>query len=172
MARFGIWDHLCQITRWKDTNVVSTGSIITTAAINHFWSVVLMTGNYKNVNTLTYSPFRLVKIWDYQNKTCVQTLAGHSQNVCVTAFHPSLPVILSGSEDGTVRVWHAHTYRHEQTLNYGMERVWALACMKGSNNVGIGYDDGSVIIKVLPVFILCILILNSLAVKIQLSAWT
>ena len=23
----------------------------------------------------------LVKIWDYQNKTCVQTLEGHSQNV-------------------------------------------------------------------------------------------
>lgn len=28
----------------------------------------------------------LVKIWDYQNKTCVQTLEGHSQNVSSGMF--------------------------------------------------------------------------------------
>ena len=43
---------------------------------------------------------RLTKIWDYQNKTCVQTLEGHSQNVVCVAFHPELPIILTGSEDG------------------------------------------------------------------------
>jgi WD40 repeat protein len=36
---------------------------------------------------------------------------------CV-AFHPQLPIILSGSEDGTVRIWHSQTYRLENTLNY------------------------------------------------------
>lgn len=43
---------------------------------------------------------RLTKIWDYQNKTCVQTLEGHSQNVVCVAFHPELPIIMTGSEDG------------------------------------------------------------------------
>lgn len=46
---------------------------------------------------------RLVKIWDYQNKTCVQTLEGHAQNISSVAFHPELPILLTGSEDGTVR---------------------------------------------------------------------
>jgi hypothetical protein len=32
-----------------------------------------------------------------------------------------------------VRIWHATTYRAETTLNYGMERVWALAASKDSN---------------------------------------
>lgn len=64
------------------------------------------------------------------------------------AFHPELPVILTGSEDGTVRVWHANTYRLENTLNYGLERVWTMAHRRGSNNIAIGYDDGSIIIKV------------------------
>jgi hypothetical protein len=32
-----------------------------------------------------------------------------------------------------VRLWHATTYRAETTLNYGMERVWALAASKDSN---------------------------------------
>lgn len=44
-----------------------------------------------------------------------------------------LPVIISGSEDGTVRIWHSTTYRAETTLNYGMERVWALAASSDSN---------------------------------------
>jgi len=48
----------------------------------------------------------------------------------------------TGSEDGTVRVWHANTHRLESSLNYGFERVWAITCLKGSNNVAIGYDEG------------------------------
>ena len=91
---------------------------------------------------------RLVKIWDYQNKSCVQTLEGHTQNVTVVAFHPELPIILTGSEDGTVKIWHSSTYRLETTLNYGLERVWSIAHQRGSNDVAIGYDEGSVMIKV------------------------
>lgn len=49
---------------------------------------------------------------------------------------------------GTVRLWHANTYRLESTLNYGLERVWTITMMKGSNNVALGYDEGSIIIKV------------------------
>jgi len=90
---------------------------------------------------------RMVKIWDYQNKTCVQTLEGHAQNIASVSFHPELPIILTGSEDGTVKIWHANTYRLENTLNYGLERVWDIACLRGSNNVALGYDEGAILIK-------------------------
>ena len=46
---------------------------------------------------------RCIKIWDYQNKSCVQTLEGHAHNVVSVAFHPELPLVLSGSEDGGSR---------------------------------------------------------------------
>lgn len=49
---------------------------------------------------------------------------------------------------GTVRVWHSNTYRLENTLNYGMERVWCICGQPGSNSVALGYDEGSIIIKV------------------------
>ncbi|KAK8727261.1 hypothetical protein OTU49_009783, partial [Cherax quadricarinatus] len=55
--------------------------------------------------------------------------------------------ILTGSEDCTVRVWHANTYRLENTLNYGLDRVWCICALKGSNNVCFGYDEGSVMVK-------------------------
>jgi coatomer subunit beta' len=54
---------------------------------------------------------RLIKIWDYQNKTCVATLDGHAHNVSAVCFHPELPIIITGSEDSTVRIWHANTNR-------------------------------------------------------------
>ena len=76
---------------------------------------------------------KLVKIWDYQTKACVQTLEGHTHNVSAAFFHPELPIIITGSEDGTLRVWHSNTYRPEYTLNYSMERLWSLSYVKGSN---------------------------------------
>ncbi|EPB83737.1 hypothetical protein HMPREF1544_09478, partial [Mucor circinelloides 1006PhL] len=116
-------------------------------------------GHEKGVNFVDYyqggdKPYliscaddNLVKIWDYQNKNCVQTLEGHNQNVNFAAFHPNLPIILSGSEDGTVRLWNSDTYRLENTLNYGLERSWCMATQKNGNNVALGYDEGAVVIK-------------------------
>lgn len=51
-----------------------------------------------------------------------------------------------------MRVWHSNTYRLENTLNYGMERVWCICSQPGSNSVALGYDEGSIIIKVSPYF--------------------
>ncbi|XP_075999730.1 coatomer subunit beta'-like [Genypterus blacodes] len=146
----------------KDNNQFASASLDRTIKV---WQLGSNTPNFtleghdKGVNCIDYysggdKPYlisgaddRLVKIWDYQNKTCVQTLEGHAQNVTCVSFHPELPIILTGSEDGTVRVWHCNTYRLENTLNYGMERVWCVCGQRGSNSVALGYDEGSIIIK-------------------------
>ena len=47
-----------------------------------------------------------------------------------------------------MRIWHSLTYRLENTLNYGLERVWGIAVMKGSNSVSVGYDEGTVMFKI------------------------
>uniref|UniRef100_A0A8C2Z3R4 Coatomer subunit beta' n=1 Tax=Cyclopterus lumpus TaxID=8103 RepID=A0A8C2Z3R4_CYCLU len=111
--------------------------------------------DYQNTNhgsnkllSRTQASFLLVDGSKKNNKTCVQTLEGHAQNVSCVSFHPELPIIITGSEDGTVRIWHSSTYRLESTLNYGMERVWCVCGLRGSNNVALGYDEGSIIIKV------------------------
>ena len=88
-----------------------------------------------------------VKVWDYQTKQCVQTMEGHTHNVATVCCHPELPIIMSGSEDGCLKIWHATTYRLENTLNYAFERCWSIAALKGTNNVAIGYDEGTVAIQ-------------------------
>ncbi|CAI5448402.1 unnamed protein product [Caenorhabditis angaria] len=146
----------------KDNNTFATASLDKTVKVWQFGSNVpnfTLEGHEKGVNCVDYyhggeKPYiisgaddNLVKIWDYQNKTCVQTLDGHAQNVSSVCFHPELPLIITGSEDSTVRLWHANTYRLETTLNYGLERVWAVQAQKGGNTVAIGYDEGVVTLK-------------------------
>lgn len=147
----------------KDNNTFASASLDRTVKVWQLGSTFAnftLEGHEKGINCIDYyhggdKPYlisgaddRLVKIWDYQNKTCVQTLEGHAQNISAVCFHPELPIVLTGSEDGTVRIWHSGTYRLETCLNYGFERVWTIACMRGSNNVALGYDEGSIIIKV------------------------
>uniref|UniRef100_A0A2H1V837 Coatomer subunit beta' n=1 Tax=Spodoptera frugiperda TaxID=7108 RepID=A0A2H1V837_SPOFR len=147
----------------KDNNTFASASLDTTVKVWQLGSSIsnfTLEGHEKGVNCVDYyhggdKPYlisgaddRLVKIWDYQNKTCVQTLESHTQNVTAVSFHPELPILMTGSEDGTIRIWHAGTYRLESSLNYGFERVWTISSMHGSNNVAIGYDEGTIMIKV------------------------
>jgi len=146
----------------KDNNTFASASLDRTVKVWQLGSTspnFTLEGHEKGVNCVDYyhggdKPYiisgaddRLIKIWDYQNKTCVQSLEGHAQNISSVTFHPELPIILTGSEDGTVRIWHANTYRLENTLNYGLERIWTIMCLKGSNNVALGYDEGSILVK-------------------------
>lgn len=71
----------------------------------------------------------------------------HRQNVNFAVFHPELPIIISGSEDGTVCLWNSDTYRLENTLDYGLERAWCISCQKNGNNIALGFDEGSVVIR-------------------------
>jgi len=146
----------------KDTNTFASASLDRTIKV---WGLGSHTPHYtlegheRGVNCVDYYPSgdkpyilsgaddRSVKIWDYQTKSIVHSLEGHTHNVCSVMFHPKLPIIASASEDGTVRIWQSTTYRSETTLNYGMERAWALAASPDSNKLAIGFDEGCVCIE-------------------------
>ncbi|KAL0657166.1 hypothetical protein Bca4012_077750 [Brassica carinata] len=76
---------------------------------------------------------RLLCLWDARNvqldelmgvnmlllDSQVRTRGGLTHNVSAVCFQPELPIILTGFEDGTVRIWHPMTL--ENTLNYALE---------------------------------------------------
>eukprot|EP00981_Chlorochromonas_danica_P000867 scaffold211_cov168-Ochromonas_danica.AAC.8 len=149
----------------RDTNTFASASLDKSIKV---WGLTAGTPHFsldgpgsheKGVNCVDYYPGgdkpyllsgaddRTIKIWDYQTKACLQTLEGHAHNISSVCFHPRIPIILSASEDGTVRLWHAITYRPETTLNYGLERAWCIAVTNASNKVAIGYDEGTIVIK-------------------------
>jgi len=146
----------------KDTNTFASGSLDRSIKVWGLGSPVAhytLEGHERGVNCLDYYPSgdkpyilsgaddKTVKIWDYQTKSIVHSFDGHSHNVCAVLFHPKLPIIASASEDGTVRLWSSTTYRAESTLNYGMERAWALAATKESNMLACGFDEGCVVVE-------------------------
>ncbi|CAI5736195.1 unnamed protein product [Hyaloperonospora brassicae] len=116
-------------------------------------------GHERGVNCVAYYPGgdkpyllsgsddRTVKVWDYQTKAIVHTLDGHGNNLTSVMYHPRLPLIISACEDGAVRMWHSTTYRAETTLNYGMERSWSLAALPSANTLAIGYDEGTIVLR-------------------------
>ncbi|GKV10145.1 hypothetical protein SLEP1_g21552 [Rubroshorea leprosula] len=88
------------------------------------------------------------KVWSYQSKSCVQTLEGHAHNVTAVCVHPELPIIITCSEDETIRLWNNASYRLENTLNYGLQRVWTVGYIKNSKQVVFGCDNGTIMVKV------------------------
>jgi coatomer subunit beta' len=90
---------------------------------------------------------KFVKIWDYQTKACLQTLEGHSSNVSFACYQATQPIIVSGSEHGTIKIWNSNSYRMKQTLNHGLERTWCCTYLLGKQEIGMGFDEGVIVIK-------------------------
>lgn len=146
----------------KDTNTFASACLDRTVKM---WSIGAPTANFtmdcheKGVNYVEFYPGtdkpylvttgddKTVKVWDYLSKSCVQTMEGHTNNVSFAVFHPNMPVIVSGSEDGTIKMWNSGTYRIENTLSYSLERAWCIALHKGANEFAVGFDEGVVVVK-------------------------
>uniref|UniRef100_A0A0D9XQB6 Beta'-coat protein n=1 Tax=Leersia perrieri TaxID=77586 RepID=A0A0D9XQB6_9ORYZ len=97
---------------------------------------------------ITGSLDKTAKIWDCQSRTCVQTLTGHMDCVTCVCSHPDLPILLTGSNDETVRLWNSNTFRLEDVLDFELGKVTAIVCLKGSKRVAIGHDAGLVITEI------------------------
>ncbi|KAM0850648.1 hypothetical protein ACQ4PT_052936 [Festuca glaucescens] len=90
------------------------------------------------------------KIWDVQKTDPVKTLSGHHKNnrVSTVCSHPVLPLLMTGSWDGTVCVWNSNSFRLERTFKFGLGKVHAVGCIKGSTRVVIGHGKGLAIVEV------------------------
>jgi len=46
-----------------------------------------------------------IRIWNWQNRTCLSTITGHNHYVMCAKWHPREPLIVSASLDQTARIW-------------------------------------------------------------------
>ncbi|XP_037482942.1 coatomer subunit beta'-2-like [Triticum dicoccoides] len=99
---------------------------------------------------ITGSDDKTAKIWDLQTNSCIKTLEGHTSRVSTVCSHPMLPKVMTGSWDGTVRLWNSTTFMLEGILNFSLYEVHALRCSitEDLRRVMIGHKDGLVIMEV------------------------
>ncbi|XP_037462805.1 uncharacterized protein LOC119334320 isoform X3 [Triticum dicoccoides] len=89
---------------------------------------------------------KTAKIWDLQKKECVHTLQ-HECDVNSVFAHPSLPLLMTGGEDGAVRVWSSTDFRLKTKLGVSMP-VRGFACLTGSERVAIAHYYGMSVMEI------------------------
>jgi WD40 repeat protein len=86
-----------------------------------------------------------VKVWDTAAWKLLLTLKGHQEIVWSVCFTPDGATLLSGSEDGTVRVWDGESGRQKAALDWKVGKVRAVAVAPDGMTAAVG-GDGKVVL--------------------------
>jgi coatomer subunit alpha len=74
-------------------------------------------------------------------------MRGHTNNVSCVLFHPKYELIISNSEDRTIRVWDIAKRLGVQTFRRDTDRFWILAAHPDQNLLAAGHDSGLTVFK-------------------------
>ena len=83
-------------------------------------------------------------MWSVQTSKLLEVLKGHEGPVSALAFHPTKPILASGSWDATVRFWDIfNTYQATETLSHENE-VLALAFNPDGKTIATATLNGNI----------------------------
>ncbi|KAM0909192.1 hypothetical protein ACQ4PT_014962 [Festuca glaucescens] len=89
---------------------------------------------------ITGSSDKTAKIWDMHKKECAGTLP-HNSAVTSVLSHPTLLVLVTGTERGHVHLWNSINFRLKRILAIGSPSlVEGLACFNESGRVMVAHD--------------------------------
>ncbi len=77
----------------------------------------------------------------------MDTLRGHTNNVSCVLFHPKRELIVSNSEDKSIRIWDMSKSQGPQVWRRENDRFWILAAHPQQNLLAAGHDSGMVVFK-------------------------
>jgi WD40 repeat protein/serine/threonine protein kinase len=83
-----------------------------------------------------------VTVWDVNSHRLAGTLTGHTYDIRTVLFSPDGKVLITGSEDGTIRFWDAATYQQLAKLN--TDKVATLAISSDGKRIVTGSDAKTV----------------------------
>ncbi|ROO83702.1 WD domain G-beta repeat uncharacterized protein [Actinocorallia herbida] len=68
-----------------------------------------------------------IRLWHVADRSLIGSLSGHAYGAQTLSFHPTLPVLASGSVDDTVRLWNTETREQLDSLEEHKEDVLTVA---------------------------------------------
>ncbi len=142
----------CSIRLWE----ADTGTFIRAFTGHRNW-VYTIAFSTDSQQIISGSNDCTVRIWDIQTGQCLQNLQGHHQAVRSVVYSPALPeteisalpqaiagaIIVSGSQDCTVRIWEAATGKCLKVLKGHAERVWSVALHPSEQMLLSGSTDST-----------------------------
>lgn len=72
------------------------------------------------------SPDKLIRMWDPRTCQPIGHLRGHTDNVRALLIRPDTQEVISGSSDGTIKIWSVGMRRCTETIRRHAEGVWTL----------------------------------------------
>jgi len=74
-------------------------------------------------------------------------MRGHTNNVSCVLFHPRHELVISNSEDRSIRVWDMTKRLGIQTFRREHDRFWIMAAHPEQNLLAAGHDSGMIVFK-------------------------
>ncbi len=92
---------------------------------------------------------REIKVWRMSGSRAWETTTyrGHLNNVSCVLFHAKENIIISNSEDKTLRVWDVSRNHPPLAFRRDNDRYWILAAHPRLNLLAAGHDNGMLIFK-------------------------
>lgn len=94
----------------------------------------------------------LVRLWDISAKKTKKILSGHTDIVSTVSFAPqncsqsNIPMLVTGSYDKTIKLWHTLTGELLQTLEGHNNWVWSVAFSPNGNTLASCSHDRTIIL--------------------------
>ncbi|MDI1448597.1 serine/threonine-protein kinase [Polyangium sp. 6x1] len=95
-----------------------------------------------------------VMLWATRGWELKSTLTGHSKRLCSLSFLPGVGIsgaLVSGSEDGTMRIWQVRSAKTHLTLGSGKGAVECVATSPDGKHVASASADGKVSVYQWPI---------------------
>jgi WD40 repeat protein len=109
-------------------------------------------GEYSSAPNVALSPdgqfaavaaYHEVRVWDVENRHSEADLKGHKGLISYVAFSPDGGRVMTASEDGTARIWNAHTGHLLHTLA-GQGKVVVAAISADGKRAAVASQDGQI----------------------------
>uniref|UniRef100_A0ACD5WH71 Uncharacterized protein n=1 Tax=Avena sativa TaxID=4498 RepID=A0ACD5WH71_AVESA len=91
----------------------------------------------------------VAQIWNLDMEAgCVQKLEGHTGSITIVHLHSELPLLITGSLDGTVSLWNSTTYKIENIIDFNLGAVYAFGYIKGLRRMVVGCEHGIAMVEI------------------------